>query len=190
MRARQRAVFGAATGALVVVLAACGSSGTKSSGGGIYGGGGNTTTAAKQSSSQSTARRGNYYTSAPTAATTAPSSTAASVGVSMTKLGDILVDGKGMTLYVFDGDTTAGKSSCNGCCASIWPPLVATGSETYAAGLSASMFSVVTRDDGSEQLAVNGKPLYLFASDKKPGDTTGQGVGTFYVVGKDGNKIG
>jgi predicted lipoprotein with Yx(FWY)xxD motif len=51
------------------------------------------------------------------------------------------------------------------------------------------MFSTVTRNDGSMQAAVNGKPLYLWVSDNAPGDTTGQGVGGFYVVAPNGNKI-
>jgi Secreted repeat of unknown function len=38
------------------------------------------------------------------------------------------------------------------------------------------MFSVITCTDGTKQLAVNGKPLYTFASDTKPGDVKGQGV--------------
>ncbi len=43
--------------------------------------------------------------------------------------------------------------------------------------------------DGSKQLTVNGSPLYMWMNDKKPGDTTGQDVNGFYVVGKDYKKI-
>ena len=38
--------------------------------------------------------------------------------------GKALVDGKGMTLYIFDKDT-AGASNCNDQCAINWPPLMA-----------------------------------------------------------------
>ena len=36
---------------------------------------------------------------------------------------------------------------------------------------------------------MNGKPLYTWVNDKKAGDTTGQGINGFYVVGTDGKKI-
>src|SRR5262245_47535217 len=121
--------------------------------------------------------------------TTTAAASAATVSVASASFGDHLVDSKGMTLYIWDSDTTAGKSNCTGACADAWPPLMATGTPTYGAGLTASMFTTITRDDGSMQLAVNGKPLYLWAADTKPGDTTGQGVNGFYVVGPNGNKI-
>jgi predicted lipoprotein with Yx(FWY)xxD motif len=113
----------------------------------------------------------------------------ATVAVGESDLGDILVDANGMTLYVYDNDTTPGTSNCNDECATAWPPLIVTGTPTYGPGLDASMFSTVTRDDGSTQLAVNDHPLYLWAADQAPGDTTGQGVNGFYVVAPNGNKI-
>jgi predicted lipoprotein with Yx(FWY)xxD motif len=130
-------------------------------------------------------------TPAPTsaAATTAPTPTSAgttsaktTVAVATTKLGKVLVDSTGMTLYTSAGDTTPGASSCTGACATIWPPLAATAAPTYAAGLTASKFTTITRSDATLQLSYNGKPLYTFASDKAPGDTTGQGVGGFTVA--------
>jgi len=90
--------------------------------------------------------------------------------VADTAKGKALVDGKGMTLYVFDRDS-AGKSACNGPCATNWPPLMASG-DAKASG----DWSVVTRDDGAKQWAYKGKPLYTWARDTKPGDTTGDGV--------------
>ena len=75
--------------------------------------------------------------------------------------GKILVDMKGMTLYVFDKDA-AGKSNCNGPCIQNWPALAA------AAGAKGSGdWSVVTRDDGSLQWAYKGKPLYIWTKDTK-----------------------
>ena len=79
----------------------------------------------------------------------------------------VLVDSAGMTLYTFDKDTAnSGKSACNGPCAALWPPVAATGNIS-------GDYSVVTRDDGSKQLAHKGKPVYLYAKDQKAGDTTG-----------------
>ena len=81
-----------------------------------------------------------------------------------------LVGANGMTLYTFDRDAAgSGKSVCNGPCATNWPPLTASTSP-------GGDYSLVTRDDGSTQLAYKGKPLYYWAKDAKPGDRTGDGV--------------
>jgi len=93
-----------------------------------------------------------------------------------TAKGKALVDGKGMTLYIFDRDATD-KSNCNGQCAVNWPPL------TAAADAKASGdWSVVTRDDGGKQWAYKGKPLYTFAKDAKAGDVTGDGVNNVWHI--------
>ena len=133
-------------------------------------------------------------TTAPGGTTTTESgspSGAATVTLAMNpKIGkNILVDAKGMTLYTFDADTTAGKSVCNAGCDTKWPALTVTGTPSYGDKLAASMFSTFKRDDGSTQLAVNGHPLYHFANDGKAGDTKGNGIGNvWYVVGADGKK--
>ncbi|HVY59262.1 MAG TPA: hypothetical protein VHA77_15535 [Xanthobacteraceae bacterium] len=95
-----------------------------------------------------------------------------------TSKGKALVDAKGMTLYIFDKDA-AGKSNCNGQCATNWPPLMAS-ADAKASG----KFSVVTRDDGSKQWAYGGKPLYTWKNDKKAGDATGDGFanGAWHVA--------
>ena len=90
----------------------------------------------------------------------------------------VLVGANGMTLYVFDKDS-AGKSSCNGPCATNWPPLYAM-DEAAPAG----EYSVVTRDDGKKQWALKGKPLYFWVKDQKPGDRSGDGVNNVWHVAK------
>jgi predicted lipoprotein with Yx(FWY)xxD motif len=83
----------------------------------------------------------------------------------------IMTNSAGMTLYTFDKDATgSGKSVCNGPCATAWPPLMAG-----AADQSGGDWTVITRDDGARQWAWQGKPLYLWSKDQKPGDTTGDG---------------
>lgn len=88
-----------------------------------------------------------------------------------TSKGKSLVDAKGMTLYVFDRDTVAGKSACNGPCATNWPPLMAA-----ADAVPSGDWTIVIRDDQGKQWAYKGKPLYTWKSDAKPGDATGDGV--------------
>lgn len=83
--------------------------------------------------------------------------------------GGMLVNTSGMTLYTFDKDVAgSGKSSCNGPCATLWPPASAAADAKPEGDLS-----IVTRDDGSKQWAYKGKPVYAYAADKKPGDATG-----------------
>ena len=85
---------------------------------------------------------------------------------------------KGMTLYTFDKDS-AGKSACNGPCATNWPPALAVdGAKPMGP------WTIVTRDDGLKQWAYNGKPVYAFAKDTKAGDTTGDGFlnGAWHVA--------
>jgi predicted lipoprotein with Yx(FWY)xxD motif len=93
-----------------------------------------------------------------------------------TSKGKALVDGKGMTLYVFDKDAT-GTSNCNDQCAINWPPLMA------AAGAKPSgQWTVVTRKDASTQWAYKGMPLYTFHKDAKAGDVTGDGVNNVWHI--------
>ena len=86
--------------------------------------------------------------------------------------GGVLVGANGMTLYIFDTDVAgSGKSACNGPCVQNWPPLQAADADRASGD-----YSIVIRDDGSRQWALKGKPLYFWAKDAKPGDTTGDGV--------------
>jgi predicted lipoprotein with Yx(FWY)xxD motif len=91
-----------------------------------------------------------------------------------------LVDAKGMTLYLFDKDKEAGKSTCYGGCAKSWPPY------TPAVGQSepVSPLTVIARDDGTKQYAYKGKPLYYYAKDGRPGDVKGEGVGKAWWIVK------
>jgi predicted lipoprotein with Yx(FWY)xxD motif len=83
----------------------------------------------------------------------------------------VFVGPNGMTLYTFDRDVMgAGKSACNGPCATNWPPLMAA-----SADAGSGEWTVVSREDGSRQWAYRGKPVYFWARDAKPGDRTGDG---------------
>jgi predicted lipoprotein with Yx(FWY)xxD motif len=117
--------------------------------------------------------------SSPTATSgqAAPAVTAsgALLASAQTALGPILVDGKGMTVYMFAADKN-GKSVCDGSCASYWPPVPAPATlPASLTGVTAKLGST-TRDDGSKQLTVGGRPVYTYAGDEAPGDTEGQGT--------------
>ncbi len=102
------------------------------------------------------------------------------VDVGTTELGDVLVDGNGISLYGFLEDTN-GLPTCDGACADAWPPLTVPSAD-LPEGLDAEIFSVVERNDGTFQLSAGIWPLYLFAGDAAPGDTTGQGSGDVWFL--------
>lgn len=106
---------------------------------------------------------------------------AATVTLGKTTLGSTIVDGKGMTLYMFTPDT-ATSSTCYGGCAAAWPPLLATGPLHAAGGLQTAQLGTIGRTDGTSQVTYAGHPLYFFAKDTKAGDVLGQGLGAKWWV--------
>jgi predicted lipoprotein with Yx(FWY)xxD motif len=100
----------------------------------------------------------------------------------------VLTDSEGLTLYYFRKDEP-GASNCNDPCSDTWPPVPAD-EDIDTSALDASRLGSVTRDDGTEQLAYDGLPLYLFKDDVAPGDVRGQGVsGAWFAVAADGSEI-
>jgi predicted lipoprotein with Yx(FWY)xxD motif len=98
-----------------------------------------------------------------------------------TNLGRILVSSSGRTLYLFGKDRN-GKSACTGQCATFWPPLIAKSKPRAAGGAKASLLGTTKRGDGRLQVTYNHHPLYMFAQDKKRGQTNGEGVNAFGAV--------
>jgi predicted lipoprotein with Yx(FWY)xxD motif len=93
-------------------------------------------------------------------------------------LGAYLAGEDGKTLYTFAPDTAPNKSTCNGGCATAWPPFLLEDDETATAGTGVSgTIATFARDDATKQVSYNGKPLYYFANDTKAGDTNGEGAG-------------
>lgn len=131
----------------------------------------------------------NSGTSSPPSSPPATSSAAGVHTVMDSKLGTIVEDGQGFTLYRFDVDTAKPPAShCTGQCATAWPPEPATGTHTVK-GVDLKLIGSVTRADGSKQLTLDGWPLYRYAADAKPGDTNGQAVGgTWWAVTPTGAK--
>ncbi|HEY8744577.1 MAG TPA: hypothetical protein VIU62_15900 [Chloroflexota bacterium] len=155
--------------AVLFVLAGCGSTGSAGS--------------AASAASQVGAALASQASALQLTTTSAASTAAATTVLVKTdpKLGKLLTDPSGRTLYWYAKDTT-GVSNCSGGCLAAWPPFVATGSLSLPSGTPGTL-SAITRSDGSSQVAYDGMPLYYFAKDTAPGDTAGQAVGkTWYVV--------
>jgi predicted lipoprotein with Yx(FWY)xxD motif len=116
----------------------------------------------------------------------------ASVGVTSTGLGDVLVDRQGRTLYLFARDSGT-MSNCTGACAVNWPPLRVRRTPLVGSGAKSSEVGRTTRPGGISQLTYKGHPLYTFVNDKKPGDTNGEGVnafgGSWFAVSPAGNTV-
>ncbi|GAA2151212.1 hypothetical protein [Actinomadura napierensis] len=124
-------------------------------------------------------------------ASPAPSAAPTTLEVaSVTKLGKVVTDGQGRTLYRFDNDTAKPSASrCAGACAKAWPPVWATTSATRVNGVEQTLVGKVQRPDGKWQVTLNGWPLYRYAKDQSPGDVTGQGVGKkWYAAAPTGKK--
>jgi predicted lipoprotein with Yx(FWY)xxD motif len=111
--------------------------------------------------------------------TAAQEASGATVAVASSSLGQILVDAEGRTLYAFTKDK-GDQSACSGECATNWPAL--TGPATAGTGAQAALLSTSTQANGTSQVTYDGRPLYHFAGDAKPGDTNGQAVGNVWFV--------
>ena len=164
---------------VLLTLGAC------SSGGGTSGGAAGTAgTAATSAGTAATSAGADATSPSPSAATGS-----AEVKIATTALGDVLVDAAGMTLYMYEPDNQ-GASTCYGQCAAAWPPLVSAGVPTVGAGADDSKVGTAARTDGALQVTYGGWPVYYFAKDAAPGDTTGQGVGgVWWVLDADGQPI-
>ena len=126
---------------------------------------------------------GDSTTSETATSPTPDSSPAAATGQTIkvatdAKLGQILVDSAGKTVYLFVADKST-ASTCYTSCAQFWPPVLTAGAPVAGAGAQASLLGTTARTDGTTEITYAGHPLYYFLKDKAPGDTTGQGVNGF-----------
>ncbi|MBM2621016.1 hypothetical protein JIG36_36500 [Actinoplanes sp. LDG1-06] len=107
------------------------------------------------------------------------------------QIGTYVADGAGRTLYRFDNDTNKPpKSTCNGDCATAWPPLlIKSPGKIFPDGIDPKIIGYVERADGHCQVTINGWPVYYFVADAKPGDINGQGLnGKWFAIKPDGGK--
>ena len=102
----------------------------------------------------------------------------ASVGVTNTTLGTVVVDTTARTLYTFERDENH-RSACYGACAREWPPLLANGAAVARHGLERSLLGTAQRTNGDDQVTYAGHPLYRFVGDSRRGETAGEGLDDF-----------
>jgi predicted lipoprotein with Yx(FWY)xxD motif len=175
---RTQTVFSMAVLALAAVLAiaGCGSSGNSSTGG-AYGGTGGSATEAETAESPPGAESG----------------AAVLTVASAPKVGAVLVDAKGFTVYDFHKDKGT-TSSCYGGCAKVWPPVLTEGEPQVGEGATASQLGTTKRSDGTVQVTYAGHPLYTYVADKKPGEANGNDFSSFgaqwYALKGNGEEAG
>ena len=97
---------------------------------------------------------------------------------SVPKLGLILVNSEGFTLYDFHKDKGT-KSACYGECAAVWPPLLTEAEPQPGNGASSTQLGTTERSDGTTQVTYGGHPLYTYVADKKPGEANGNDFSSF-----------
>jgi predicted lipoprotein with Yx(FWY)xxD motif len=128
------------------------------------------------------------------AAVPATAAGGASIGLGKVgKLGTVVVNSKGVTLYMFEKDKH-GKSACSGSCAQVWAPVLTSGKPKAVKGARSSLLGTTKRSDGKRQVTYHKHPLYTYAGDAgKAGTAKGQDVDQFgaewYVVNRAGNVV-
>jgi predicted lipoprotein with Yx(FWY)xxD motif len=118
-------------------------------------------------------------------AAAAPAASGASSGTMValrqTSLGRVLVVGsghsRGRTLYMFSSDTR-NRSRCAGSCASIWSPLLTSGTPRAGTGTQRSKLGTIRRGS-ARQVTYGGHPLYMYSGDSRAGQVNGEGMRTF-----------
>jgi predicted lipoprotein with Yx(FWY)xxD motif len=134
---------------------------------------------------------GNLYGGGQAAVPPPPAAASSAIDLRATKLGKILVDAKGRTLYLFEADRPS-MSNCSGACQSLWPPLTANATPQAHGGVLAAKIGTTT-GAAKQQVTYDGHPLYYYVTDRAPGQVTCQNVteygGTWLVVGPSGAAI-
>jgi predicted lipoprotein with Yx(FWY)xxD motif len=173
-----------------LVVAGCGGSSDSSgsTGGSSYGYGGSGSAA----NEGSTATEGSAAAKPPTSGSQGGGLTVVTVN-SVPKLGKVIVNSKGLTLYDFHKDKGT-TSSCYGGCAAVWPPLTTESKPMGLMGVPTSKLGTTKRNDGTTQVTFAGHPLYTYVEDTKPGEVKGNDFSSFgaqwYALAPSGEEAG
>ena len=110
------------------------------------------------------------------------------------KLGTVLVNSKGRTLYMFVPDKRK-RVTCKGVCAKVWPPVkLPKGARPVARGKAKRrLLGSDHNPAGGRVVTYNRWPLYTYVADRKPGQAKGQALnlngGLWYVLRPSGKVI-
>ena len=110
------------------------------------------------------------------------------------RLGVVLVNTKGRTLYVFMKDQHR-HVTCTGSCASFWPPLKWKSSGKPKAGGAAksALLGTDRNPAGGTVVTYNKWPLYTYAGDSAAGQAKGWNLnvngGKWYVISASGKVV-
>jgi predicted lipoprotein with Yx(FWY)xxD motif len=110
------------------------------------------------------------------------------------RLGTVVVDAKGRTLYMFVPDKRR-RVTCLRSCAAIWPPLKLTkGQKVVASGKAKTSLLGSDRNPGGGRVVTYARwPLYTYVGDTSPGTARGQALnlngGLWYVLAPSGKLI-
>ncbi|WP_018654576.1 hypothetical protein [Actinomadura flavalba] len=128
----------------------------------------------------------------PSADPSAPPEPARLETANIARIGRVVTDGQGRTLYRFDNDTARPPAStCEDACATTWPPVWAGEEDPSVNGVRADLVGKVRRPDGRWQVTLGGWPLYRYTKDLNAGDARGHGVGgTWFAAAPTGAKAG
>jgi predicted lipoprotein with Yx(FWY)xxD motif len=103
--------------------------------------------------------------------------------------GEVLVDGKGMTLYISTFDPPD-RSYCDASCLEIWKPLLAQDNLELGEGVDPVLLGTGTLPDGTKVVTYGHWPLYRYALDAKPGDNLGQGYyDSWFMISPEGEVL-
>lgn len=111
------------------------------------------------------------------------------------KLGTVLVNSKGLTLYMFVPDKQKKVTCTSKACVIVWPPLKLKSGQSPTAGGAArkKLLGSDQSPKGYRVVTYNHWPLYKYYLDKKPGQAKGQGVnnagGKWYVLSPSGTVV-
>jgi predicted lipoprotein with Yx(FWY)xxD motif len=105
------------------------------------------------------------------------------------RIGTLVVDAKGLTLYRSDRDSAhPSRSRCTGACLKAWRPALVTGTNFIVVGIDQSLVGTIARGHGARQLTLAGRPVYTFVQDR-PGDVKGVCKVGFFPISPEGAKI-
>ncbi len=118
----------------------------------------------------------------------------ATVKLTTTSTGKLLVDSSGFTVYMFTKDGR-NRDTCmkNSSCIATWPALTVKGRPTSGAGVKRSLVGSIPFGHGMRQVTYAGHPLYTYSQDFGPADTSYIGAmqfgGTWYGVSATGKAV-